>query len=220
MPNDQKKIAAIVPFFNEELFIKKLFLSLSEYVHIIIAINDGSTDSSEDIVESFSNVILLKNRDNIGKGYSLNLGFIKAADMGFDYVITIDADLQHDPKFIPEFLKELDKFDVIIGNRLSNISKMPFQRILSNKITSYLLSIKTGQKIKDSQCGFRAYKTEILKDIIPQSLGFEAESEIIINAARKKYRIGFVPISTLYGNEKSKLNPLQAIYGFIKIIFK
>jgi hypothetical protein len=97
---------------------------------------------------------------------------------------------------------------------------MPFQRILSNRITSFLLSIKTGQQIKDSQCGFRAYKKVVLENVRTKSIGYEAESEILIYAARKGYKIGFINIPTIYGNEKSKMNPIQAIIGFIKVLFK
>ncbi len=97
---------------------------------------------------------------------------------------------------------------------------MPIQRILSNRITSSLLSIKTGQKISDSQCGFRGYKAAVLKNVNSYSSGYEAESEMIIYASRADFKIGFVNIPTIYGNEKSKMNPVEAILGFIKILFK
>ena len=97
---------------------------------------------------------------------------------------------------------------------------MPFQRILSNKITSALLTIKTGQQIIDSQCGYRAYKIDLLKEVKSYSFGYEAESEMIIYSARANYKIGWVDISTIYGNEKSKMNPVNAILGFIKILFR
>jgi len=97
---------------------------------------------------------------------------------------------------------------------------MPLQRILSNKITSFLLSVKTGQDIKDSQCGFRAYSSEILKEVKTEYSGFEAESEMLVKAAKKGYKIGFVDIPTIYGTENSKMRPFQAIFGFIKVILK
>ncbi len=96
---------------------------------------------------------------------------------------------------------------------------MPIQRRLSNKLTSLLLSIKTGQKIIDSQCGFRAYKSEVIKNIKTNFPGFEAESEMIIKAARKGYKIGFVDITTIYGDEKSKMKPVRAIIGFLRVLF-
>jgi hypothetical protein len=96
---------------------------------------------------------------------------------------------------------------------------MPLHRILSNKISSGLLSLKTGQKILDSQSGFRGFRTKILNDILPSFSGYEAESEILINAARKNYKIGFVPIPTIYADEKSKIKPVQIIFSFFKTLF-
>ena len=81
----------------------------------------------------------------------------------FTYTITLDADKQHNPAFIPKFISQLNYFDIVIGNRLNDTKIMPIQRIFSNKITSQLLSIKIGQRILDSQCGYRAYKNEVLK---------------------------------------------------------
>jgi len=127
--------------------------------------------------------------------------------------------MQHNPKSIPALLSGLDNFDLVVGNRLKDLSGMPFQRIMSNKLTSFLLSKKTGMKIIDSQCGFRAFSREVLLNVQSRSNGYEAESEIIILATRAGFKIGFVEVQTIYGNEKSKLNPVKAIIGFIKVLF-
>ena len=127
--------------------------------------------------------------------------------------------MQHNPKSIPALLSGLDNFDLVVGNRLKDLSGMPFQRIMSNKLTSFLLSKKTGMKIIDSQCGFRAFSRKVLLNVQSRSNGYEAESEIIILATRAGFKIGFVEVQTIYGNEKSKLNPVKAIIGFIKVLF-
>jgi hypothetical protein len=81
-----------------------------------------------------------------------------------------------------------------------------------------LLSRKTKTQLLDTQCGFRAFKTEILKNILPAYNGYEAESEMLINAAKNDYKIGFVEIPAIYGNEKSKMKSIKTIYGFIKVL--
>ena len=86
-------------------------------------------------------------------------------------------------------------------------------------LTSFLLSRKTGQKIIDSQCGFRAYRLEVIKNIQTNYLGFEAESEMIIKVAKRGFKIVFVDVPTIYGNEKSKMKPFQAIFGFLRVLF-
>lgn len=127
--------------------------------------------------------------------------------------------MQHNPKSIPALLSRLDNFDLVVGNRLKDLSGMPFQRIMSNKLTSFLLRKKTGMEVIDSQCGFRAFSREVLMNVKSRTNGYEAESEIIILAARAGFKIGFVEVQTIYGNEKSKMNPVKAIFGFIKVLF-
>jgi hypothetical protein len=116
-------------------------------------------------------------------------------------------------------LEALSFYDIVIGNRLNDLSPMPFQRIFSNKLSSGLLSLKTGRKIYDSQCGYRGFRTKILSTIMPHFTGYEAESEMLILAGRKNYTFGFVSIPTIYGEEKSKVRPFNIISGFIKTLF-
>ena len=102
---------------------------------------------------------------------------------------------------------------------MNDLKGMPLQRRISNKITSFLLSIKTGQKILDSQCGFRAYRAEVVKNITTVEDGYEAETEILIKASRGGYKIGFINVATIYGDEESKMMPIKTTFGFIKLLF-
>jgi len=213
------KVCAVIPFFNEAIHIQKIIDECSVYVDHIFAVNDGSTDGSEKKVIFNDKVTLISYYPNKGKGYALNEGFKKSVKEKYNVTVTIDADLQHSPKYIPLLVKELKNFDFVIGNRLTDFNTMPFPRIISNRLTSFLLSLKTKQKILDSQSGFRAYRTEIFNSVLPKFNGFEAESEIIILAIRKNFRIGFAVIPTIYGNEKSKMKSLKTIFGFLKILF-
>lgn len=93
-------------------------------------------------------------------------------------------------------------------------------RVLSNTITSKILSIKTKQNILDSQSGFRGFESSILQDILPETTGFEAESEMILRAAKKGIEISFIDISTKYDNQKSAIKAFTVIPKFIKVILK
>jgi glycosyltransferase involved in cell wall biosynthesis len=209
----------VIPFYNESTTIKKIIEDTLNYVELVIAVNDGSTDDSVSQIFINENVIVLSEPENRGKGFALRKGCDRAVELGCDAVITIDADLQHDPESIPALLAGLNNFDLVLGNRLKDISAMPFQRIVSNKLTSFLLSKKTGMKIIDSQCGFRAINMRVLQKVHTRSNGYEAESEIIILTARAGFKIGFVEVPTIYGNEKSKMKPVKTIFGFIKVLF-
>lgn len=211
------KVCAVVPFFNEERFIRDVITKTQQYVDFIVAVNDGSDDSSYEEIKNFQNLEVIELKKNFGKGFALQKGFEFCINQNFDAVVTLDADNQHNPKIIPNLLNKLELFDIVVGNRLNDLSNMPFHRRLSNKITSFLLTYKTGQKILDSQCGFRAYKKEVIENCKTFSTGFEAESEILILASRAGYKIGFTDIDTIYGTEKSKMKSITAIKGFIKV---
>lgn len=211
------KCAAIIPFYNEEKFIKETIERSLPFVDLVIAINDGSTDSSLEQIKDFPEVITANLNENRGKGYALNEGIKIANNMNVDYIVTLDADLQHPPEFIPFFLEKLKNCDIVIGNRMRNLRGMPIQRIMSNRITSFIVSKKTGIKIPDSQCGYRAYRVQSIIDILPKSSGYEAETEIILKAAKKKLVFDFVPIPAIYGDEKSKIKALKTIISFCRV---
>jgi glycosyltransferase involved in cell wall biosynthesis len=216
--NRSRFVCAVIPFYNEKETLDFILNETLKYVQCIIAVNDGSKD--EDYSDKkLENVIFINLDKNYGKGKALSAGFETVNNESYDVVVTLDADLQHDPSYIPSLVESTDYFDVVIGNRLNDLKKMPMQRRLSNKLTSFFLTLKTRQKIIDSQCGFRAYRSEVLKNVKTTFRGFEAESEILVKAAQQGYKIGFVNIPTIYGNEKSKMRSFQAIYGFLRVFF-
>ena len=217
--SNQNKICAVIPFYNEEKTISDIITRTLKFVDTVIAIDDGSTDNSFYNINTIENVILLKHTKNEGKGRALKTGFEASIQNNFYLTLTLDADMQHPPEEIPRFLEALSVYDIVIGNRLNNLSPMPVQRILSNKLSSGLISLKAGRKIYDSQCGYRGFRTKILSSILPHYSGYEAESEMIILASRKNYKLGFVSIPTIYGEEKSKVRPFNIMAGFIKTLF-
>ncbi|MCF6269758.1 MAG: glycosyltransferase family 2 protein [Melioribacteraceae bacterium] len=217
---EQSRICVVIPVYNEVDFLDELIEKVSPYVSKIICVDDGSTDGSYELLDAKAEVELITNSKNYGKGYSLRVGLLKANETDCDFIVTMDGDLQHTPEQIPEFIKLLKKYDVVVGNRLHTLKGMPFQRIVSNKLTSWLLSKKIGEKIKDSQSGYRAFKRDMIIDILPIETGFEAETEMLIKAASNNLKIGFVDIPTIYNDNKSKMKPIAAIFGFIKVLLK
>jgi glycosyltransferase involved in cell wall biosynthesis len=212
-------VCAVIPFYNEKETLNIVLDETLKYVDYIFAVNDGSNDDSYQSTRKKSDIKVIDLDKNYGKGKALSVGFEEAILSGFKFVISLDADLQHDPKYIPSLISALKSFDIVIGNRLNNLKGMPLQRKLSNTLTSFFLSVKTRQKIIDSQCGFRAFRVEVLREVKTKSFGFEAESEMLVKAAKKSFSISFVDIPTIYGNEKSKMQPIKAIVGFLKVLF-
>lgn len=215
----KNKTCAVIPFYNEQDFIVDVVNKTKSFVDLVIVVDDGSTDNSLKLVRNIEDIEIVILDKNYGKGVALKAGFSIALELGFEVIVTLDGDMQHNPEFIPDFLEAIKKYDVVIGNRMSDLKSMPILRIMSNYLTSYLLSIKLRKIIKDSQCGFRAYRKDVLKKISIHSSGFEAESEIIVRAVREGFTIGFVNVPTIYGNEKSKMKSFEAIKGFIKVLW-
>lgn len=217
------KLCVIIPTYNEENNIADLISRIKAQGLDVLIIDDGSVDNTYNIVKGFKEqVVLIKNEVNLGKGASLLRGFQYALDNNYDAVITMDGDGQHDPGDIAFFTRLAQYSDsaVIIGNRMNRTKNMPLLRLLTNKFMSWLISLVAKQKIPDTQCGFRLIKKDVLKALDLSTDKFETESEILIQASRKGFKIESVPINTIYADEKSSINPFLDTVRFIRFIVK
>lgn len=221
MKADQRNTAVVVPIFNSAEYLEELFERIFKFFpkENIFAINDASEDNSAGFCET-SGVNVINIPVNSGKGNALQIGFNAAVKKGFKFAFSIDSDLQHKPEDFPDFFKKQNdyKFDLVIGKRDFSRSKMPFPRICSNRLTSCIVSLKTRQKIADSQCGFRLYNLDIIKDFKFRTKRYQFETEIIIKIAKAGGRIGFVPIATIYDGQRSYISHFRDIKNFIEIV--
>jgi len=212
------KIAIIIPAYNEEENIKNLLDGLKGFSRDdIIVIDDGSTDKTAEIVTSYG-VVLLRHKENKGKGMAHRTGFEYAIRNGFNGVITMDADGQHSPEEIKNFFESKNGADILIGTRKMSLKNMPVVRYLTNKITSLTVSLLSSQRVLDSQSGFRYISREVLKKVPLRTGKFQTESEILIKAGRMGFKIGSVPISTIYKEERSYINPIIDTGRFIGLV--
>jgi len=202
-------IIAIIPAFNEGKNIREVIQKCKDYVHQIIVIDDGSRDNTVDIAKNMG-VTTIVNEQNIGKTDSLKKGFNMGLEGSAGVFVLLDADGQHNPQEIPLFIEKIQEgFDLVIGARKFDPEVMPGIRILANSVSSYLVSLICGVRIEDSQSGYRAVKREVLEKITLNSKRFQADTEMIIKTAKCGFKIGFVPIDTIYHPEaKSKVNQI------------
>ena len=220
--NIRNSTLIVLPVFNEAKFLRSLFLEIKQFQSYlaILIVYDCSTDGSRQIIEELD-AYSLRHDLNRGKGGALKTAFLFARKHRFEWVITLDADFQHHPRFIQNFinLQANDHLDLILGNRKDR-DTMPFARQLSNGITSVVLSILSGQRINDSQCGFRAYRMSSIPIQMLKETGFQAESELLIRMGRLGSQFGQTSISTLYGDESSSINPVLDTWKFILLVFQ
>ncbi len=214
-------ICILIPGYNEEKMIGQVVSKARKVISDVIVVDDGSIDNTYQIAKS-AGAIVIRHEVNKGKGAALKTGFQYALEHNYQAVITMDSDGQHDVDDIPNFLNALNvrKADIIIGSRMKNISTMPAIRKVTNKLTSYISSLLMHQKVDDSQSGFRLITSDVLRSVKLESDRYDMESEILIKASRAGFRIISVPIKTIYGQEKSKINPLVDTYRFIRLVFR
>ncbi len=216
-----KNICVVIPCFNVERTIAEVINKTSQFIphSHIIAVDDGSRDQTATIARKTGSIVL-QNGVNRGKGYSLKRGFQYAINKGFEAIITLDSDLQHDPLEIPQFINHYKETnaDLILGDRTFDFSTMPLDRQFSNKMTSLLISLLTGQRVKDSQNGYRLIKTDILKKITLVSNRYETESELLVKALLHGYKIAHVPIKTIYNNQQSHIHRFIDTLRFLKVV--
>lgn len=193
-------VTILIPAFNEEKTIKKIVkdsLKIKEYrIDVIVAIDGKTTDKTRIIAKSAGAKVLHK---DMGK----DKGIVVARSIPHlrgDYVVQIDADYQFLPSDIPRLVKPLiNGWDVTLGTRYAKGAHIevgsvtPLKKI-GSFVLSGLTSIVTGEKITDVMAGFKGFKREVLRDLDPQTHHFGYEAELVIKAARKKYKILNVPI--------------------------
>ena len=205
------KIVIGVPAFNEEKNIARIIIKLKKFSNDIIVCDDGSTDETALIAKSLG-AIVVSHEKNQGYGAGIRTIFLKAREINADVLITFDADGQHRVEDITKVLEPIknNEADVVIGSRfLDEKSKIPKYRKVGIKTITSLTNSSIGQKLSDSQSGFRAYEKKVLQDISPSENGMGVSTEILIKASKNKFRISEVPIIISYEGKTSTHNPVS-----------
>jgi glycosyltransferase involved in cell wall biosynthesis len=221
------KVAVVIPCYNVAAELPGVLRELASLPEarrgdwVPVVVDDGSADDTAAAAEA-GGVVLLRHEVNRGKGAALSTGFAYAAKEGFDGVITIDGDGQHSVDEIAGLVgaAERGEGDVVVGNRMGAVGRMPWLRRMTNRTTSAFVSRLAGQKVPDSQSGFRFISTDVIRRVTLTCQRYDAESELLIKAARRGFRIGEVPIRSIYQEEESHIHPFWDTLRFIRLIWR
>lgn len=210
----------LMPVYNGTEYIKDVLEKINLLHLSVLVVDDGSIDDSADVARAYKAEVI-KHEVNQGKGAAIRTGISHLKGKEYDVVIMMDSDGQHEPHEIEHFIKKYKESEapVIIGNRMTDTKKMPLLRKLTNQFMSSVISKICRQNIPDSQCGFRLISKEVIDNIDLESSNYEIESEMLIKAAAKGYRIESIPISTVYRHEQSYINPFIDTVRFTKLLF-
>ena len=198
------KIAIGLPAFNEGKNIASIITQLKKKYALIIVCDDGSSDLTAAIAEEMG-AIVIKHNKNLGYGAAIRSLFLKAKELNCDILVTFDSDGQHKISDIESVIQPIEnkQANIVIGSRfLGKIEgNVPTYRKLGIKAITNLVNSNTGNKITDSQSGFRGYDKKTLEKIIPSESGMGVSTEILIKVNKNKLKIIEVPITILYDKE-------------------
>lgn len=224
MKNKRRKLLIVIPAFNEEKtlpIVLKQIPNKIKYINksIILVIDDGSYDNTCQVAQK--KALVLRHSINRGLGASITTGFEMAKKLSVDCMITIDADCQHDPKVIPQFVEKVlgKKFDVVVGSRLKKSpNKMPFSRKVVNRIANITTFLITGFWSTDSQSGYRAFSKKAICKMKLTTQRMEVSSEIFREVKNNKLRYTEIPIKPIYTPYSLKKG--QSILNAPNVLFK
>lgn len=213
------KILVILPCFNVEQYCEELVnISKSNAEKFdFLFVDDCSEDKTELLLNNAGmKVISLKKHG--GKSEALKNGFDYALANGYKYIITMDSDLQHDANDLDKLLNKMkeSQSDIIIAQRSIDLSKMPMSRFMSNFLSSKIISYLIGQKITDSQCGYRLIKSDYL-NLNTQFKGFQYETEFLVKSVWAGAKLNFIQTATIYNNSKSSMRYFTDTVSFIRL---
>jgi glycosyltransferase involved in cell wall biosynthesis len=186
-------------------------------------VNDGSEDVTKQVAVEYR-AFLLEHPSNLGKGAALRTGFNYILEKGYQVVITLDADGQHNPSEIPSLFRIFQsvKPDILIASRAGEFSRMTFLRRFWNRLGAKAVARFCHSDITDSQSGFRLIRAEILKEIPLVTSGYDMELELLIKACKKDFNVLSIPTTPPKpdGTGFSHLTPVSAPWSVCKLFLR
>ena len=216
---EQLRACVIIPTYNNETSQAGVIKDVSAYTDHIIVVNDGSTDNTKTIIDSFSFVQQISYDKNVGKGWALRKAFAHAIDKGYKYAITIDSDGQHFAKDLPNFIDKLsdEPNAIIIGARNMDQASVPGGSSFGNKFSNFWFKLETGINCPDTQSGYRLYPLNALMQMHFFTRKYEFEIEVLVRAAWKGILVVAVPVTVYYAPKETRISHFRPYKDFFRI---
>lgn len=213
------KTCVLIPTYNNEQTLQTVIESVLEYTTNVLVVNDGSTDSTAQILKQFPQIHIAGYAVNQGKGFALQTGFKEALKLGYDNVISIDSDGQHFAKDLPKFLEYLETKGqaLVIGARNMDQESVPTKSSFGNKFSTFWFWAETFTKVPDTQSGYRLYPVSLMKNMRFFTKKFEFEIEVIVRASWKGIKVDSVPVTVFYAPKETRISHFRPLKDFTRI---
>ena len=195
-----------IPVYNEEKTLVTVLRQVRRFARDILVVDDGSTDRTPELLASESGIHRIRHVDNRGYGHSLLDAFRFAIAGGYDWLITMDCDEQHEPASIPRFVEAArhDDADLISGSRYlgasADVALPPADRRAINQEITEVLNALLDLGITDAFCGFKAYRVSALRELSITVPGYGMPLQLWVQAARLGLRVREIPVSLIYND--------------------
>jgi len=181
------KVIAVIPAFNEEKRIRTTVLKTRKYVDKVLVVDDGSVDKTA-LVAKKAGAEVIRYEPNQGVCNATKVGLKKAISLKPEIIVFLDADGQHDPKYIPYFIREIENgADYVCGKR--NLSRYPFNRKVGNFGLKVLTNLLCPTGIMDTECGYRALKLSAAKKLDLKAKGYGREMDFAYSVWKNKLKV-------------------------------
>jgi dolichol-phosphate mannosyltransferase len=226
------KTLIAIPVFNEERYLRKVLSEIRLHTDAdILAIDDGSTDATAQILRSMADIAVLRHRRNMGYGQSLIDAFNFSSRYGYSWVITMDCDEQHEPAALPEFIAAAaaDDADIISGSRYlrsqSRQDEPPMDRRLINHLITDVINRNLNLNLTDSFCGFKAHRVSAMADLNLTETGYAFPLEFWARVAQASLRVAELPIRLIYNDPNRHFggqldDPNNRLRHYLEVFFR
>lgn len=194
-----------LPVFNEVRYVDDVLDEVTRFSSDVLVVDDGSSDGTTQLLEARNDIQLVRHRRNRGYGGALHTAFQFAQQQGYDILVTIDCDGQHEPQRIPEFVDKCEQYDIVSGSRylesFEGDSDAPQARRRINEQITRELNERLGLSLTDAFCGFKAYRVEALELLELSETGYAMPLELWVQAVANGLRIVELPVPRIYLDE-------------------
>ncbi len=225
------RILVAIPVYNEAPYLPRVLAAVSRYARDILVINDGSTDSTAGLLAEFPHVATITHIENRGYGQSLIDAFAYAQRAGYDWVVTMDCDEQHEPAQLPEFFAAAARNDVdlISGSRYlaphPDDDEAPRERRRINFLINNLLEQLLGLKLTDSFCGFKAHRVAAMRALCLDEPGYAFPLQFWPRFARAGMKMREIPVRRIYRDTQREFggtldDPEARLLHYVEVLLR